>query len=1140
MNENDEISNDYIQRRDLIASRSAADELLARYGSKVPRADSAEAVAPAGAPKPPVEPKDVAAGGALATATAAGADFLHGLVEAPRAVLGGIRDAYQSAIDLAAGVGDWIEQEANLPVLVVDGDGISIQGARDYRGPRVADVMELPDVSDPESATGSVIKGISQFLTGFKGAGKLLGKVQPTTASGQAVKAMTQGAIADFTAFDGHDKRLSDLIQQYPQLQNPVTEFLAADPDDTEIEGRFKNALEGLGLGVVADGFLMALKSMRKAAQAKRLQADLDRVAGGHTPVEPEIPEGALDVLGREGDELLTTSAPPPRLPEPPREFGERLTAAVARQDGAVTPQTATQAVDEPQTYINFARIDSPDDVKNVLQQMADAHKGAIDETRRGAKVTFKEMELNAEQVNAFETLMSRRVGEPLNAEQSIAARQLWVSSADKLAQVAKLAAAEPTEANLFAFRKMMAVHQTIQNEVIAARTETARALASWRIPAGSGAERFREIDQALQQAGGPDLSRQLAARVAALAENGMIHELDAFVQKSAWARTRDAMLEAWINALLSGPKTHLVNMVSNTSVVFQQMYERETAAKIAAFLSDEGSVQLGEATAQFFGMVSGLKDAFRYAAKTAMTGETGFGLGKVDLPDQAAISSEALQIASESWLGRAVDTLGTIARVPTRALSAADEFFKTIGYRMEVNALALRQANQEVAGGLIPPEALKDRIVELVENPPSSIRLAAIDQAAYQTFTSKPGPLASKLSQIANEYPAMRIILPFIRTPANIMKYTFERTPLAPLMKQVRADIAAGGARRDLALARISTGTAIMMVAADLAMSGQITGKGPENKAQREAMVRQGWQPYSIKVDDRYFAYNRLDPLGATLGLAADMVEILANDDYGIEKEKSIEELVVASSMAIANNVMSKTYLSGLSEMFEAMSDPQRYGEGFFQRLAGSVVPTGLAEVARAQDPYMREVQSMLDAVRRRTPGLSEDLPVRRNLWGEPVSYQSGLGNAYDMFSPIYSRSKRSSPIDAEILRLEANITMPPRRTSFDGVTIDLSRYPEAYSRYVELAGNALKHPAWNLGARDLLDAVVTGKHPLSQVYRIYSDGPDGGKAEYIKKVLNDYREMARGQLLEEFPDLKAEYDEKQRQRRALKLAGA
>lgn len=1119
-----ELSALYGAHREMLAQNTAASELLMRYSK------NAEAPAPTKQPGNEAEKdKSVAADvGVMGTAGAVASDIGRGVVDAPGAVVSGVRNAAQEFLDTTADLGDWID--SNL---------LGLEAIPEDE--RLLKVPELPEGLEPDSVTGSIIKGVTQFLTGFGVAGKALKAMKPVGAAGKAAKVMTQGAIADAGFFDPHEGRLSNLIQQYPTLQNPVTEYLAADPTDSNAEGRFKNAVEGLGLGIVADGFIKAVKVVRSAAMAKR--------ASDVTPViddaRPAIADDAFKMLGDDTSTDLIQDAPAVAkvnqadevvtLPTDGGNKGDML------PDNGTAPDDLKPAMPEkPETFINFARIDSPDDVKAVMQQMADRFKGNIDEARRGETRSFKQMELDAQHVNAFETLAKRRQGEPLNAEQSVAARQLWATSADKLSALAKAAASDPSEANLFAFRKMVAVHRTIQNEVIAARTETARALASWRIPAGSGAERFAEIENVLTLHGGTDLSREMAQRISTLADKGMIQEMDAFIEKGAWAKSRDAMLEAWINGLLSGPKTHVVNMLSNTSVIFQQMYERNTAAKIARALGDEQSVQSGEAMAQLYGMLTGLKDAFRYAGKSFVTGDSGFGLGKVEAVSNEyprAISSEALNISSSGFVGRTVDVLGTAINVPTKALGAADEFFKTIGYRMELHALALRQATQEMNAGQITKEAFKDRIAEIIENPPESIRLSAIDQATYQTFTNKPGELAQALSRMKIKAPVLNILIPFVRTPANIMRYTFERTPLAPLMKHYRSDIAAGGARRDIALARMATGTSIMMMTADMAMTGNITGKGPSDNAERSAMTRLGWQPYSVKVGDRYYAYNRLDPLGMTMGLAADMSDILANDEYGEEKEKTMEEASIAVAMSIANNAMSKTYLSGLSGFFEAMTDPERYGESYFQRLASSTIPTISGEVARAQDPYMREANNMLEAMRRKVPGLSDELPPRRNLWGEPIGYQSGLGTSFDVMSPIYSKAEVRSPIDEEILRLEANVTMPNKKTSFDGVTVNLERFPGAYSRFVELAGNEIKHPAWDKGAKDFLNELVTGNHMLSPVYEMRSDGPDGGKSDYINKILNDYRDLAREQLLREYPELKLEVERKKQEKRQMKM---
>jgi len=56
-----------------------------------------------------------------------------------------------------------------------------------------------------------------------------------------------------------------------------------------------------------------------------------------------------------------------------------------------------------------------------------------------------------------------------------------------------------------------------------------------------------------------------------------------------------------------------------------------------------------------------------------------------------------------------------------------------------------------------------------------------------------------------------------------------------------------------------------------------------------------------------------------------------------------------------------------------------------------------------------------------------------------------------------------------------------------------------------------------------DFLNDVVTGKGEISEVYRMLSDGPDGGKAQFIKARVSEYRELAKKQLLEEYPELAA-----------------
>jgi hypothetical protein len=113
---------------------------------------------------------------------------------------------------------------------------------------------------------------------------------------------------------------------------------------------------------------------------------------------------------------------------------------------GSSAPGTQDSAsnVAPGEVFINWARIDGPEDVKAAIQQMADARVADIDQARRGVR-THAMTQAAAAREDAFKLLMERRAqggGTPLSAEQSVAVRQLWTASGGKLIEVAQLAAA--------------------------------------------------------------------------------------------------------------------------------------------------------------------------------------------------------------------------------------------------------------------------------------------------------------------------------------------------------------------------------------------------------------------------------------------------------------------------------------------------------------------------------------------------------------------------------------------------------------------------------------------------------------------------------------------------------------------------
>lgn len=166
----------------------------------------------------------------------------------------------------------------------------------------------LPDwktnpLGESKSVGAGLIEGVANFATAFIPVAGVLGKVGKGTALASKAGSLTwkgnllAGAVADFTAFDGNEARLSDLIQN-TSFANPVTEWLASDESDSELYGRLKNVIEGATLGEAVGGLISgvlgktlgAQRAYRKAIAAGKSK---EAAAAAATPflagLEPEL-----------------------------------------------------------------------------------------------------------------------------------------------------------------------------------------------------------------------------------------------------------------------------------------------------------------------------------------------------------------------------------------------------------------------------------------------------------------------------------------------------------------------------------------------------------------------------------------------------------------------------------------------------------------------------------------------------------------------------------------------------------------------------------------------------------------------------------------------------------------------------------
>lgn len=710
---------------------------------------------------------------------------------------------------------------------------------------------------------------------------------------------------------------------------------------------------------------------------------------------------------------------------------------------------------------IRLDKLDSPQDIKRALVD-ADRRLGGFDAATRG-RITHAETERLASELGMkADDLLQRRKGQAFNAEEALAARQLLARSGTDLVNMAKRIQRtdNPGEEMEAAFKQAWLRHVAIQEQVSGMTAEAGRALSAFRMAANASA-----VDRVLPSlgdvAGGASRLKDVADRIVDLEASGVgPGGVNSFTVKALKPRFRDKLVELYYNSLLSGPQTHVTNMLGNTLTAIGQIPEHAAAAAIGGARrvigqGDADRVLFSELGARTVGMIEGAREGIAAVARTMRTGEAADAVTKVEQQAQNAISG----------------IKGSIIRTPTRALAAEDELFKGIARRMELAGISVREAAKEGLTGA----AAKARAAELLANPTDAMLARSFDYGRYLTFQNALGPVGRSVSAITEAMPALKLILPFVRTPTNILKFAIERSPAAPLLKEWRNDIAAGGAKRDLALARVMVGTGVAATIFQMAQEGKITGGGPADKEAKRLLMTTGWQPYSFKVGNQYVSYQRLDPYSTTIGTAADVVDL---QRYMTDKQRDNSALLVGT--AILHNLGSKTWLSGLSDALEALNDPDRSLESFTSRMAGSIaVPAIVAQAARTADPVLREARAPLDRIRSRVPGLSKKLLPRRDAFGRQIATDGGLGP--DIISPIWASTERPDTTVDALLAVGAHVPAPSKKVGGRELS------PAEYDRWQQIAGAAVKPQldalvgvtGWNAlpaeERKDMIDDVVS-----------------------------------------------------------------
>lgn len=468
------------------------------------------------------------------------------------------------------------------------------------------------------------------------------------------------------------------------------------------------------------------------------------------------------------------------------------------------------------------------------------------------------------------------------------------------------------------------------------------------------------------------------------------------------------------------------------------------------------------EAFADLIGSMHGIKQGAKDAVKS---------LVDESFAAMQQRGAEAIPIG-----GAIKGTLGKIVRFPFRIISAPDAFFRAVNKEGAVAGEATRRALKEGLKG----EALVNRINEIIKS--GIVEEKAVGQAAYRVFQEELDRYTATLNSLRGKLPFTKLVVAFFKTPVNLFKFGVERSPLAPILPKFwKAVIKQGGEEANQAIARMVVGSGIVSGLTMYALDGSIQGSWQNlTPAERDARYRQGKQPFSFKIGNKYYSYRGLEPLSYWATLSAELA-----DAIGKEKELSLQ-LVVDILTSISEDFSNQPFLLGLNNLFEALSDPEEKAQRFISDLVrGTTLPVAIGDIARLYDPTVRKTEGIIEGLKANIPGLSKGLLPKRNVFGESIIREGGL---LQRLSPVVISTEKEVAIEKELQKLEITIGFPQQQI------YGIKFTPEEMNVFSAISGKL---------AKKVLLATLTTQE--------YVDSIDFEKKQTIENIISDARSVTR-----------------------------
>ena len=1031
-----------------------------------------------------------------------------------------------------------------------------------WKDPTLRNTRQLPVFHQPEGAAERFTESVARYITGFFGPNRLL---KGAGLAGTFLKGTTRGVlaggVADVAVFGGNEGRLADVLLEFdsPVLDNAVTQYLSTDIEDTEMEGRLKNVLEGGFIGGVAEGGVRAILIGIKAVKAARAARTLEQ----KVKINKEAGEAIVDVLkGKKSKKVLTQ---------------------IVNNNKAINTKQYIKSINIGEKN---AKQETESFIKKILNTRSFANSAQVLKTIDDVSERFDETTkeylqndvLKNKTAEELATLLSRNKEEVLKAlpKDAAAAKNATVRmlASKQVLQELAFTLKETSEkyVNKFgrdtklwtqeALKDVALQSEIVRKTVVTLKDQirgAARTTQAGRIKVAKSEGKIIDVEKMA------DIIKNFegdSVAMANLIKDAPLEDVINAVSKTKYQKSVEVFNSLYINSLLSGYFTQALNL---TSGIFEALIRPLEQIGGGLVRADLRAMRLG--FAQYQGMMLGFKDTMRITGLALRQGDAILDPLARTQDNLEIVGGKAVRPISGSNLGfdgragTAIDWFGNATELPSRLLMTGDELLKQMNYRgrlfanatnntLERNLPLNSKEGKANIKKIFDNGFTKEGHANIKDNPMNADALEYARVSSYTNMLDNGSymNLGSKVQNFLLSTPELRFMAPFIRTPTNLWRHFGNRVPGFGLFTKQTRDLWRSGDRRARAdvLGRQMLGMAATMYGFDLAIQEvtskdgkrypRLTGNGPSNMDIKKTWLANGWQPYSIaQVNDdgsiTYKQYNRMDPRFYIFGLIADAKENLLNIN---DTEK--EGFYTAAALTVMRNATNKLYLKGISDALELIANPtEKSMEKFFGGVAGNIIPyaslrnQGIPGILEPEKESY-ETRGFLDRIIARS-GMGEKYlePKRDILTGKPIEktpsslYLNPDGVASFSFwlqgPSLVGRQidVKDNPVAYEVARLKIPLT-EPQKVKYG--TVDLTTYKKnnqsAYDYMLENIGKVkIQNQTLTEFLQNTFDSTTYQRLQEGNIYN------DGGKEIYIKKIFKGFKDKTYYKMIKEYPEV-------------------